>query len=241
MPALIPPYLRIIGNCVDGLNGEYVKLIDNCEFSLQLGNLGYSYQMLQYVDYHRHRIMGGSLDNYHLIYSYPHCLPDYGIYSIPNINFFYLRGGYNNNSKKSNDYQDSYNNNLYSPEELTYLQLKNALALYMENKPNIVLTYDCPYSIGERIFPSNAGSKPLKKSKTNEMLDQCLQYHAPKLWIFASMSQNWKITQQNNLSVNFISLGVNKYVDIAKDNAINTNKYSKVYVGGETQFNYKTF
>ncbi len=133
-------YFRIIGSCYpsnkkDGfptsINDNYLRLSDDCEFSIQLGNLGYSYEMLQHINCRKHRIMGGVNDNYHTIYSHPHCLPDYGMYSIPNIKFFFLRGGLNNHLEDLKNKHNIGNNydgrqQQLGMEELQYLQLRNA-------------------------------------------------------------------------------------------------------------------
>ena len=76
-------------------------------------------------------------------------------------------------------------------EHLSERDLRKAVSLYEANKPDIVITHDCPWSlqdeicdyvVRERPYMSHWG-RPIKYPTTLAM-DKMLEIHRPKLWIF---------------------------------------------------------
>ena len=86
-------------------------------------------------------------------------------------------------------------------EELSYPQLAAAVDLYLETKPKIVATHDAPSRIGEYlltvVLPGFRGYKmDCISSRTVASLQQMLDQHRPKEWVFGhyhvSTSFEWQ-------------------------------------------------
>jgi hypothetical protein len=99
MAAAKKRHLRIIGDVHGYIRADdkkdgrsYLHLIRNADHSLQIGDMGFDYSPLKRVDPSKHRILAGNHDNYDALT--PHFLGDYGVYSFPNFEFFYVRGGF---------------------------------------------------------------------------------------------------------------------------------------------------
>lgn len=105
----------------------------------------------------------------------------------------------------------------WADEELSYPELVKAIELYVQTKPKIVATHDCPSRISEYmltvVLPSFRPEKlACVGSRTAAALQQMLDEHRPQEWVFghyhASKSfvhQGTKFTCVNELDVYTIS------------------------------------
>lgn len=66
----------------------------------------------------------------------------------------------------------------FSDEELNYKQQCEAYDVYVETKPKIVVSHDCPQSVMQSLFGYS------EKSQTRIMLEHMFQVHQPELWVF---------------------------------------------------------
>ena len=172
------PHLRIIGD-VHGKQQQYLELIAGAKYSIQVGDMGFDYKLLESLDPERHRFIPGNHDNYSLLQQklVPCALNAFGTISIPSIGpIWYMRGAW------SIDLLARVPGLSWWPEEeLSSQQLKEAVANFKQTKPEFVITHDAPSPAIRRVLPK--GSE-LFESRTTRALSSCLRRHHPNRWIF---------------------------------------------------------
>ena len=190
------PHIRLIGD-VHGIvtarmrGRTYFNLIQDAQYTVQLGDFGFDYRPLSKVDATRHRIIAGNHEHYEAIDSgkFPHFLGDFGIHSIPleegEFKFFFIRGAYS-----IDKHLRAENLDWFRQEELNYEQATQAVKLYEATKPDIVMSHECPREILP--FISRSG-KVFDPSYTQKLLQTLYEIHRPKLWIFGHHHRNWKL------------------------------------------------
>lgn len=204
--------LRVVGD-VHGLFREYIPLVKNVDYSLQLGDMGFDYSpLIRHLDPTRHRFIGGNHDNYDTLATglIPHYLGDFGIWEVPDHgSIFFVRGAFSIDRGHRTEGVD-----WWRAEELEMAQTYKALELYCQIKPSIVATHDCPESVisgnvtlgytGGRIIPS----------RTGQLLSRMFEEHQPKLWMFGHHHQNagFVVSQTQFVCVNELS-----HIDLTPD------------------------
>lgn len=66
----------------------------------------------------------------------------------------------------------------FSNEEMNYQECQQVIDVYLEYKPEIVVSHDCPQSVMEQLFPYT------DKSITRNLLQSMFEEHQPLLWLF---------------------------------------------------------
>lgn len=172
---------------------KYLEIIKTAEYSLQLGDFGYSYSVLSGVDHTRHEILAGNHDNYSLIKSgqYKHFLLDYGYYFN---SIFYIRGGFsiNKNSPSTRIGVD-----WFPEEELSSEQMEKCFEFYKKIKPQIVVSHEAPRDIANQVGSPDIlrdfGFNPdTFTTRTSEFLQRCFVEHQPGRWYFGHYHKSWK-------------------------------------------------
>lgn len=173
--------LRLIGD-VHGYYSQYLKLIQNVDYSIQLGDFGFDYSCLDKVDSTKHKILPGNHDNYEKLPV--HAIHPFGVLTIPIIgDIFYIRG--------ANSIDKIYRTpgiSWWSQEQLTTKQGEDCIKLFQQIKPNFVISHDCPISIYPLVLKN---PWCIKETWTAKVLEECLKYHQPKKWIFAHHHVKW--------------------------------------------------
>jgi len=179
--------LRLIGD-IHSKRGKYLSLIDGAEYSLQVGDLdirGFDWMTEAGVDPERHKFIGGNHDNYDVISTSPHSLGDFGVWSIPNFgDIFFVRGAWSIDQKRRTIGID-----WWADEELSRQKCEEAIELYAQVKPKILVSHACPTNVIQWIAdPSVARNWGFEQSvirtKTDEMLQAMLCHHLPRLHVF---------------------------------------------------------
>lgn len=176
------PWLRIIGD-VHGHIDRYIPIAQAATYSLQVGDMGFDYSGLKVLDPKTHRVLAGNHDNYeqdqegNFYNQTPHFLGDAGSLTIPNFpKIFFVRGG------KSIDQSARFPGvNWWRQEELSYSQGVDILEIVKKVKPDFVVTHECPSSLLSDVSKNKMYIRP---SSTAELLQQMLEIHRPKIWIF---------------------------------------------------------
>ena len=187
--------LRIIGD-VHGHIDDYEKLLgrsEGCEYSLQIGDMGFHYAFDQ--DPERHKFFGGNHDNYDVIDASPNNLGNFGVWEVPNFGpVFWVRGGFSidHSIRRKHDTYTMplmYVKSWWEEEEMSYAQCGDALELYKEVKPKMLVSHECPVNIVQ--FVSNPKfvldwgyDDPVIKTKTNQLLQAMTDFHRPRLHVF---------------------------------------------------------
>lgn len=196
-------HFQIIGD-VHSRYQQYQDLLESCNYSLQVGDLGEDYSGLL-ADSRNHKAIAGNHENYGEPLP-PHFLGDYGVFEIPGLaknpdfngQLFYVRGAASVQDMRVMGY------NWYPEEELTHAQCLQAIEAYAQAKPDLVVTHDCPISVYKHLRLL-FGRGIISKSRTSQMLQSMLEAHAPKLWVFGHHHQNRVVVEG---ATKFVCLGV---------------------------------
>lgn len=196
--------LRIVGD-VHGKFRDYVKKIEDAEYSLQLGDMGFLYQNMQFEKQQRglssenHKFFGGNHDNYDTYYDTPDALGDFGLETINGVTFFYVRGGF------SLDWEDRVElenftgfKSWWKEEQLDAHKRIECVHTYASLAPDLVITHAAPESVAKAI--GNPGTLRFLgfdpdtfTTNTQKMLQTMLEIHKPKKWIFGHFHMSRQI------------------------------------------------
>ncbi|XZE43355.1 metallophosphoesterase [Pirellulaceae bacterium SH467] len=188
---------------------SYLKLVSDANYSMQVGDLSLDYTDLQHVDPKKHRAIAGNHD--HLGRLTSHFLGDYGMHSIPltegELSFFFARGA--ESIDKSSRVEGL---NWWHDEELNAEQVSLAIQLYEQQRPNMVVTHDCPAELVQSIATL---PHQLPWSATNRFLQDLFDVHAPQWWFFGHHHRNWVF--QHPRGTRFICLASLAHFDFDED------------------------
>lgn len=207
---------RVIGDVHGGDNlSAYLQLASEADYSLQIGDLNiYDYEFLSALNPENHKVLAGNHDNYFIEdgeYSKqtPHFLGDFGNYSIPNFGeFFFIRGGYSIDKDRRINGVSWFEN-----EELTTREMNDAFDLYVNTKPKVVFSHECPKSIIPFVASMKTwGGTVIEPSSTAKFLQVLLDEHQPELWIFGHHHVNWEAEYKS--ITKFICLAELSYIDL---------------------------
>ncbi len=218
--------LRLIGD-VHGAFDEYLNLIKDVDYSVQLGDLGREckYIIDQNLDHTRHRLLTGNHDdldpnspNYfkkHKIF-----LDDFGTLTIPQAPpIFYLRGAWSiDHIRRKKEQGYPYNNKppitWWEDEQLSADQFDQAIELYTQTKPEILLSHEGPYEIvkfvTDPMFAHKFGYQGAIETRTNQALQTMLNIHRPR--IHATGHYHFYFDQKIN-NTQFICLDMIRHKD----------------------------
>jgi predicted phosphodiesterase len=161
--------MLIIGD-VHGKIKQYHALLEGHDQSIQVGDLG-----VGFVDVPRiglaHIFLRGNHDDPQLCQKHPNYLGDWGYLKEDKI--FYISGAW------SIDYSSrTVGVDWWPDEELSYEELDKVIRRFEKEKPEIVISHDCPtfikYKMGKHLF----------KTRTDQALQACFDVHEPKLWVY---------------------------------------------------------
>jgi predicted phosphodiesterase len=103
----------------------------------------------------------------------PKFLGDFGIKQIDGRKVFFLSGAMSTDKQYRIE-----GKSWWAYEELTYVQLCDAAELYRREKPEIVITHDCPLTPRKEMFGyRDAG-------RTVQALESMFADHQPEHWVF---------------------------------------------------------
>lgn len=176
---------RIIGD-VHGHHGRYHLMLRKAKFTLQLGDFGFDYGTLLFVDPKYHKLIGGNHDNYDEIDDCPNCLGDYGVHSVPGFgDIFFVRGALSIDRHIRTEGLD-----WWPEEELSMADCYAALELYSKVKPDFVVTHACPITV----IPHVTSSTKIYPSRTCQLLERMFAVNPPKRWVFGHYHRSWSKT-----------------------------------------------
>lgn len=180
--------MRVIGD-VHGLYQNYLDLIANRRHSVQVGDFGFDYKVLEGLDPNNHKIIGGNHDNYDAIVNCPNYLGDYGTAVVGGVKFFFVRGENSIDAHLRIEGSTWWRN-----EELTMEQGYAAVEAYSQAKPDIVISHGCPAGVISSFITNSLKATP---SRTSQILDAMWSAHRPSWWIFGHHHNTKKIMVEN--------------------------------------------
>ncbi len=184
-------HFRMIGDFHEDLH-KYVLMTSQAEYSIQIGDLAIRCDALdELVDPKRHLVIGGNHDNYATLdngqtfHNQPkNYVGDFGNIELPGVpKIFYVRGGRSVDRKRRQEGVD-----WWPDEELTYKNMNVALAEYTQEKPDFVITHECPAFLVDMV---TRWKVPLSPSNTAQLLEAMWMVHKPKVWIFGHFHNDW--------------------------------------------------
>ena len=198
--------ITIVGD-VHGKYQDYLNIVKNHEYTIQLGDYGFKYESLKDVDHNNHLIIGGNHDNMDKIINTAHYLGDYGYtVNFNGLNFFYYRGAYSVDRQHRTIGIDWWQN-----EQVAIESFIEARELYRSIKPDIFLSHDCPdFMVRDYIGPYAR----VYENITNWALGELYKIHQPKLWIHGHYHQSKTTVCENT---KFICLDELEIYSLAKD------------------------
>lgn len=193
-----------IGDIHGDLN-RYYWLIDHSgknakgfDQSIQIGDTGIFYP--QDIDLIRndpnHKFFRGNHDNPEIYHEHPCAMKDYGIHD----EMFWLAGGYSIDK----DFRVA-GRDWWPEEELSYSELTNAIEIYSDFKPKIMVTHECPTIIKSHALTNR--DKEVICSKTESALQSMYENHYPEIWIFGHHHKRIEMKINKTL---FVGLGDNR-------------------------------
>jgi predicted phosphodiesterase len=187
--------LRIIGD-VHGFYDAYIPIAQEADYSIQVGDMGFNYKLIEELDPHKHVFIMGNHDDYDNVPPL-RALDSFGLSSIGNFNFFYVSGGFSIDWKmRQAHFFRTGVRTYWDNEELSLDEMYECLRSYKEIKPDFVISHECPRSISKRVGDNKIlkmfGYNPETFStRTSELLEAMFQAHQPKRWIFGHYHKDW--------------------------------------------------
>lgn len=209
--------IRVIGD-VHGRYKEYLDLIKDQEYSIQVGDMGFDYSTIASRDVKRHLFLLGNHEQERSAIKDKGCLKTFGMRSLKNFDFFYLSGSFSIDWQRRMINYLHYNIKTWNDnEELSCESLKSALEAYKQLKPEYVFTHDAPLSVARKIgnhrILSNFGYDPESfMTRTQLTLEFMFANHKPKMWFFGHFHTPVNIDVEGT---NFICLPELSYYDLS--------------------------
>lgn len=208
--------LRVTGDCHNKIN-ELLSIIPENGVMLQIGDLSFQYDFLDSVSSNKFRFFCGNHDNIDKAYNYPHCLGKFGYHLFGGVAFFHLSGAFSIDWQMRIKHEQKTGEKVWwENEQLSYKELEQALEMYSQIKPDLVIAHDAPRSVVRKVFDGNIlkgfGYDPdTFTTHTSEALETMINIHKPKTFIHGHYHKNVKTIIDD---VEYICLDELNYIDI---------------------------
>jgi hypothetical protein len=196
----------------------YIDMVNELgpdDISVQLGDMGFDYKPLKNVSWRNHMFIPGNHENYDTLPTCIHSFGDYGFVDGRVYEFFFVRGGFSIDKRyRVRAEQLGQGKSWWAEEELNHAQGLACLQEYETVKPAVVMSHDCPSSVSNMIGNPDilqAFGWPADMVTTSqELMQQMLDIHRPKLWIFGHYHKNIGFTYKDT---HFICVDERHYID----------------------------
>lgn len=161
--------IAIIGDCHGKIN-EFAQIVKNCEYGLQLGDLGFKKihdWFLEHLDCNKFKCSFGNHDYYPYL-SREHSMGDWGLWK----GIVTIRGAFSIDQKYRIPHIS-----WWPEEQISYTSWEQLFTFYESQKPKIVVSHDCPLIIYKMMGIHDEQYTPLG-------LQKCFEIWQPDLWIF---------------------------------------------------------
>ena len=162
--------MRIIGD-THGRISDYLKLIEDVDESIQIGDMGIGFPHITLPPSNGHKFFRGNHDSPLACRAHPNYLGDWGYDADKGL--FWFAGA------------DSIDKHLrregvswWRDEELSIAECERALEMYEQMKPRVVLSHDGPQDFIE------AGFAIHDRSRTRQALQAAYELWQPDVWIY---------------------------------------------------------
>ena len=165
-----PKTIRIIGD-THGRIFEYLKLIEDVDESIQIGDMGIGFKGISLPPSSDHKFFRGNHDSPQVCRAHPNYLSDWGYDEEKGL--FWFSGA------------DSIDKHLrregvswWRDEELSIGEFNRALEMYEQVKPRVVLSHDGPQDFMRAAFGIH------DPSRTRQALQAAYELWQPDVWIY---------------------------------------------------------
>jgi len=183
--------ITFVGDCHGNIR-PLLNLLErrgsDSDMVLQLGDMGLGFRGVTLPSMKPNfGFIRGNHDSPDLCRAHPNYAGEYGMWN----SIFVVGGAYSIDWQWRVPGQSWWDN-----EELTPDQGIAALVAYVEAKPRIVATHECPQQIGEQLL-RDGGFRPEKwgstQSDTARLLDKMWNAHQPEHWLFGHYHRDWTL------------------------------------------------
>lgn len=164
----------IIGD-VHGNIDQYKKFLENEDNSIQIGDFGFKTEHDRFLKEiynkeNKHRILFGNHDYYPYL-NKKYSLGDFHYFE--DLNIYCIRGAYSIDRN-----QRIFGRDLFENEEISYSKWPEIIKDFSIKKPEIVISHEAPHVVRAYFF------NIYRYSLTSHALQECLEVHRPRIWIF---------------------------------------------------------
>jgi hypothetical protein len=133
----------------------------------------------------------GNHDNPAVARAHPNYLGDYGVKIIDDRKVFYLSGAWSIDQRFRRS-----GLTWWYDEELSIKELEDAFELYINERPEIVLSHDCPTKVAAHILLRHSlyGNPEVYPTRTGQALSAMFSAYQPKYWNFGHYHADWEKT-----------------------------------------------
>tara|TARA_R110000824_G_scaffold401673_3_gene613521 strand:+ start:1156 stop:1776 length:621 start_codon:yes stop_codon:yes gene_type:complete len=184
--------ITIIGD-VHGKQPNHLDLIENHDYTLQLGDLGFCYKYLQDTNLD-HLFFKGNHDNYDVVDK--HDIGEFGNRVFNHVPFFFVRGAFSIDWPwRVSSEQKGFGKSWWGDEQLSLIQAGECLEEYADTKPDLVITHSLPKQLSDMIGNPGAlrayGYDPdTFTTNTQELLQAMFEVHNPDVWLHGHMHKS---------------------------------------------------
>lgn len=201
---------------VGDIHGSYMAFLRHAQgaaASVQVGDWGFGFGTLGQADFidglldsepGNHRMIRGNHDDPAECLKSNHFIKDGTIEEIDGKKVMYIGGAYSIDQAWRTPGLD-----WWADEELSHDQLNAMIQIYAREKPDVMITHECPEAIPYYIKKDYDPNR--WPSRTRWALEHMRQYHAPKLHIFGHWHDNLDLTYQGT---RFILLNINQAIEV---------------------------
>lgn len=167
--------IRFIGD-IHGNADIYRKLIKNRN-TIQVGDLGAGFFDITEFNNPKNIFIRGNHDDPEICKAHPCWIPDGATMG----KVMFIGGGYSIDHVFRTPYID-----WWPDEELSDEEFSKIMQVYLKNKPEIMITHECPFKVADMIFGPCKFSMPGMSlpDRTSQWLQLLWEHHKPKYWIF---------------------------------------------------------
>jgi hypothetical protein len=181
---------------VHGKWDVYEELCKKYANTIQVGDFGMGFEYETRREAPRlslnHRFIRGNHDSPQKCYSHPNFIKDGTIETIGSTKVMFIGGAWS-----SDQYRRTEGKNWWRDEECSYADFQKFLDLYEAEKPDLMVTHDCPSDFA-KLYLLGA-HKPPYPSVTGNALMVMHNIHQPKNWVFGHWHSD--ICQEHNGTV----------------------------------------
>lgn len=206
--------MRFIGD----IHGEYGTYFQTLQMttgnSVQVGDFGIGFgpvpeNILHAQETGQHRFIRGNHDNPNTCPLYRGYITDGTIETFGNTKVMYIGGAMSIDKDWRTPGVTWWHN-----EELSYADLMMLTDKYTNEKPDIMITHECPDGVVDELLGSvipGFRRFPDSGSITRDAFQRMLELHKPKIWIFGHWHENIRYQIGPTL---FVCLGCHSYIDV---------------------------